>query len=154
MLTFFAVKSHDAKGVPLWLSGVRIQRCHSCGSGLIPGPGISTCHGHSQKESWPEDLHCELPVGDFFISRALITIYMLMPSEFVSVIHLPWVQYFYTQLAFTPPFRFLIQIQTWTEPNLPPSPALATSVKGDTMYQITDEKILKPLPFLFAPYFF
>ena len=35
---------------PWWLSGLRIQRCHSCGSGyncgmgLIPGLGTSTCH--------------------------------------------------------------------------------------------------------------
>ena len=41
--------------VPLWSSGLRIWHCHCssrghcCGSGSIPGPGTSTCHGHGQK---------------------------------------------------------------------------------------------------------
>ena len=56
---FFQVQSitkiENLIGVPLWLSGLRIQHCHcsgsghSSGAGLIPGPGTSTCHGHSQK---------------------------------------------------------------------------------------------------------
>ena len=29
-------------GVPLWHSGLKIQRCHGCGWGLIPGLGAST----------------------------------------------------------------------------------------------------------------
>ena len=42
-------------GVPLWHSGLRTWHCHCnslghcCGVGLIPGPGISLCHGHRQK---------------------------------------------------------------------------------------------------------
>jgi len=39
--------------IPLRLSGLRIQRCHSscyCGMGLVPGLGISACHRCSQKE--------------------------------------------------------------------------------------------------------
>ena len=42
--------------VPLWRSKLRIQCCHysglghSCGSGLIPGLGTSTCHEHGQKK--------------------------------------------------------------------------------------------------------
>ena len=32
---------------PWWLSGLRMWWCHCCGSGLIPGPGISACHRHS-----------------------------------------------------------------------------------------------------------
>ena len=29
---------------------VSIGCCHCCGSGLIPGPGTSTCSGHSQNK--------------------------------------------------------------------------------------------------------
>ena len=42
--------------VVLWHIGLRIWHCHFsgtghyCGMGLIPGPGISTNHGHSQRE--------------------------------------------------------------------------------------------------------
>ena len=32
-----------------WCSGLKIRHCHSCGSDLIPGPGISICKGCSQK---------------------------------------------------------------------------------------------------------
>ena len=41
--------------VPLWCSRLRIQSCHSCGTGCncsvgsIPGQGTSTCYGHGQK---------------------------------------------------------------------------------------------------------
>ena len=41
---------------PLWCSGLRIWHCHCsgldccCGAGLIPGLGISTCRGCSQKK--------------------------------------------------------------------------------------------------------
>ena len=49
-------------GIPLWLSGLRIQSCHCYGSShsygmgsisgpdSIPGPGTSVCHEYSQKE--------------------------------------------------------------------------------------------------------
>ena len=30
-------------GDPSWLSGLRIQCCHCCDTGLIPGPGNYTC---------------------------------------------------------------------------------------------------------------
>ena len=33
-------------GVPLWLSGLRMQRCQRCGSGPFPGPGSSICCQH------------------------------------------------------------------------------------------------------------
>ena len=42
--------------IPLWLSKLRIQCYHCCGSdyscgvGSIPGPGTSTCCGYSQKK--------------------------------------------------------------------------------------------------------
>ena len=32
------------------LSGLRIQRCHCCGTGLIPGPVTSSCHRHGKKK--------------------------------------------------------------------------------------------------------
>ena len=32
-----------------WLSELKIQLCHCCGMGLIPGPGIA-CHGHGKKK--------------------------------------------------------------------------------------------------------
>ena len=38
------------KGVPWWLSGLRIRHCHCCGMGLIPGLGTFTGHGHSKKK--------------------------------------------------------------------------------------------------------
>ena len=31
-------------GVPWWLSGLKIQWCHCCGSGPCPGTGTSACH--------------------------------------------------------------------------------------------------------------
>ena len=34
-------------GVPWWLIRLRIQCCHCCGSGSIPGLGA--CHEHGQK---------------------------------------------------------------------------------------------------------
>ena len=43
----------SAPAVPSWPSRLRVQRCRCsssgrcCGSGLIPGPGTSTCHRHS-----------------------------------------------------------------------------------------------------------
>ena len=43
------------QGVLLWLTGLRIWRCHCsglghcCGTGLIPGWGTSTCQGYAQK---------------------------------------------------------------------------------------------------------
>ena len=42
--------------VPWWLSGLRIQRCHCCGSGyscgmgLIPGLRTFTCYGYSPRK--------------------------------------------------------------------------------------------------------
>lgn len=30
-------------------NGLRIWCCHSCGVGLLPGPGISTCYGCGQR---------------------------------------------------------------------------------------------------------
>ena len=44
------------KELLLWWSGLMIWHCHSCdrgcscGTDLIPGPGISICHGYSQKK--------------------------------------------------------------------------------------------------------
>ena len=60
-LNFFSLKKKSVR-VPLWCSGLRISRCHSNGSGhcwatgLIPGPGTSTCcwHGQKKKECWEE----------------------------------------------------------------------------------------------------
>ena len=43
-------------GVPLWLGGLKIWCCHSCGSGYscgigsIPGPGTSACSRQGQKK--------------------------------------------------------------------------------------------------------
>ena len=37
-------------GVPQWLSGLRIQCCHCCGAGLIPGLGTSASCGCRQKK--------------------------------------------------------------------------------------------------------
>ena len=39
----------------MWLNGLRIWCCHCCGAGLIAGPGISTCLGHSQNETQQYD---------------------------------------------------------------------------------------------------
>ena len=36
--------------VPWWLSGLRIWRCHCCGSGSIPGSGTAMCHGTAKKK--------------------------------------------------------------------------------------------------------
>lgn len=42
------------RGVPLWLSGLRLGHCHCSGSchccavDLIPGPGTATCYGLGQ----------------------------------------------------------------------------------------------------------
>lgn len=45
-------KNHIFKyhlGISLWLSWLRTRQCHCCGSGLIPGLGISACYGCSQE---------------------------------------------------------------------------------------------------------
>ncbi|WP_251884210.1 hypothetical protein, partial [Klebsiella pneumoniae] len=61
-LDFFDLKNktkpYDFKvdGTPWWLSGVRIQPCHCCGSGYchgtgsVPALGTSLCHRHSQNK--------------------------------------------------------------------------------------------------------
>ena len=46
--------------VPLWFNRLRVWYCHCggsdcfCGTGSIPGLGISTCHGCGQKKLWGE----------------------------------------------------------------------------------------------------
>ena len=46
------VKNQGYLGVPVWLSGVRIQHCHRSGRDLIwiPGPGTYICGWGSQKK--------------------------------------------------------------------------------------------------------
>ena len=44
------LKQQQLTGVPLWLSGLRIQHCHCCGMSLVPGLRSSTCHGQGQKQ--------------------------------------------------------------------------------------------------------
>ena len=44
-------------GVLLWHSGLRIQHCHCCGTGSVPGLGISTCHRHVRKKKSLIDRH-------------------------------------------------------------------------------------------------
>ena len=44
------VDLRDNLGVPMSLSGLRIQCCHCCGMSLSPGLRISTCHMCGQKE--------------------------------------------------------------------------------------------------------
>ena len=39
----------DHIGVPWWLSWLRVQPCHCCGSDSIPSPGTSACCGYAQK---------------------------------------------------------------------------------------------------------
>ena len=46
-------KKKEMTGDPWWLSRLRIQHFHCCGSGLIPGPGASACLRHSQKTQSP-----------------------------------------------------------------------------------------------------
>lgn len=36
--------------IPFWLSRLKLQCCHSYGTGSIPAPGTSTCLGHIQKK--------------------------------------------------------------------------------------------------------
>lgn len=61
------VKTHSliqkaAMGVPWWLSGLRIWRCHSCGRSLLPDPGASECpwHGQKKKKSREHLIHASL----------------------------------------------------------------------------------------------
>ena len=43
------------KGAPQWPSRLRIQHCHYCDAGLIPGLGTSICCGCGQKKKdWKE----------------------------------------------------------------------------------------------------
>ena len=37
-------------GVPWWVSRLRIQHCHCCGMGSVPGLGTSVGHGCSKKK--------------------------------------------------------------------------------------------------------
>ena len=50
------IKSIYVLGVPWWLSGLKIQHCHCCGTGRycggvgsIPGLGTPVCHGCGKK---------------------------------------------------------------------------------------------------------
>ena len=43
---FVSFRKEKNEGVLSWLSQLKIQHGHRCGSGLIPGLGISESHGH------------------------------------------------------------------------------------------------------------
>ena len=63
-------------GFPWWLSGLRIQGCHyygwghNCGACLIPGPGISTYHRHSQKQTNKTTHNTYFPVFQYKKNRS------------------------------------------------------------------------------------
>ena len=48
-------KGHSSRygiqGVPSWLVRLRIQHCHCCGTGLIPGLGTSACQEKKKRNS-------------------------------------------------------------------------------------------------------
>ena len=52
--------------VLLWYRRLRIQHCHCCSSGSIPGPGASLCHGRGQnkKERKKENMVIMKSKGD------------------------------------------------------------------------------------------
>ena len=64
------IKSKNRHGVPWWLNGFKIQHCHCCVSGYycsmgsIPGPGISACHRHGQKNNFFKGIKGQYTDGD------------------------------------------------------------------------------------------
>ena len=50
-LFYFSIgmENNSKTGVPSWFSGLRIQGCHCCGMGLIPGLGTSACRRRDPK---------------------------------------------------------------------------------------------------------
>ena len=50
---FVLFRKGKNEGVLSWLSRLKIQHGHRCGSGLIPGLGISESHGHGSPLSSP-----------------------------------------------------------------------------------------------------
>ena len=50
-------KNETIMGVPVWLNGLRSQRCHCsglghhCGTGLTPGLGTSSYHGAAKNKN-------------------------------------------------------------------------------------------------------
>ena len=62
-------------GTLLWFSGLRIWHCHCnslgfcCGLSTVPGPGTSTCWGHSQNKQTKDIPTCLLPTCVSFLSN-------------------------------------------------------------------------------------
>ena len=60
--TFFK----NTRGVPWWLTELRIQPCQWCGKGSIPGQATSTCCKHSQKKTTQTKLYNKYCFTTFF----------------------------------------------------------------------------------------
>ena len=56
-------RRHPQRGVPWWLSGLRIWRCHCCGTGSIPGSRTSHAASTSKKEGKKERKKKIPPMG-------------------------------------------------------------------------------------------
>ena len=63
-------------GVPWWLIRLRIRHCHCYGTGLLPSPGISTCHRHGPQKRYyiiiDYILHTRhfIPLSHLFVTRS------------------------------------------------------------------------------------
>ena len=66
--------------VPWWLSRLRIQHHHccgsgySCGAGLIPSLGTFSCHRCSQKKKGSNNWHCRIQFSSYSIFNSFIDI--------------------------------------------------------------------------------
>ena len=87
-------------GVPLWLSGLRIQCCHCCGMGLIPGPRTSTYHKCSQKGKGEK--------------KNALGLASLAPPDFLSC-----PSFNKRQVRFNIKFRVVVRQQGWRNSLLP-----------------------------------
>ena len=80
--TYVCIKMYFL-GVLLRCNRLRIQCCHysslghCCGAGLIPGPGIPTCHEHGQKKSTSYEIGIILKL----FRKKIITLYHYIVLE-------------------------------------------------------------------------
>ena len=72
-------------GVPWWLSGLKICRCHCCGSGPISGSRTSACHRCYQKRKERNVLFLRLILPMHNLKDHVIFLFKLSPLPRTSV---------------------------------------------------------------------
>ena len=76
------------RGIPWWLSGLRIWHCPCCGTDLIFGPGNSACHSHSTPNHPREKKKNTLKI-EFPYDLAVLLLGIHLDKILIQKIHAP-----------------------------------------------------------------